>query len=87
MAALCDIVSFCTFGDKEEEMLRDQIVEKVHSSSIQECLLLEADLILDKAIQIANQLESAMANASEFAKCAELSVQRLHVRKKRSERT
>ncbi len=77
MAVLRDMVSFCAFGDKEEEMLLDQIVEKVHSSRIRERLLLEADLTLDKAIQIANQLESAMANASEFAKPAELSVQRL----------
>ncbi len=63
-------------------MLQDQIVEKVHNGRIQERLLLEADLTLDKATQIANQLESAMANASEFVKPAELSVQRLHMRKK-----
>lgn len=80
------MVSLCAFGDKEDEMLRDQIVEKVYSSRIREHLLLEADLTLDRAIQIAIQVENSVANASEFAKPAELSLQRLHVRKKRNER-
>lgn len=43
VAVLRDMVLLCAFDDKEDEMLRDQIVEKVYSGRIRECLLLEAD--------------------------------------------
>lgn len=82
VAALRDMASLFAFGDKEDKMLRDQIVDKVYSSRICEHLLLEADLTFVRAIQVAIQVENAMANASEFVNPAELPVQRLHVRKK-----
>ncbi len=57
--------------------------EKVHSCQFF-FFLLEADLTLDKAIQITNQLECAMAKNNEFAKPAELSEKRLYVRNKKA---
>lgn len=48
-------------------MLRDQIVEKAYSGRMRELLLLEDKLMLDKAIQIANQVETAARNVSEFS--------------------
>lgn len=51
----------CEFGAFAEDMIRDQIVEKTCTPCKQECLLLETGLTLQKAITIAGQIESAVA--------------------------
>ncbi|XP_041950977.1 uncharacterized protein LOC121711429 [Alosa sapidissima] len=53
----------------EEEMLRDQIVEKTNSTRIRERLLLEVPLTLSKALTIARQIETAVTEAK--AMCTE----------------
>lgn len=67
VSALCEMLALCNFENVEEDMLRDQIVEKAYSGHIRERLLLEDGLTLNKAIQIANQVESAARDASTLS--------------------
>ncbi|XP_034056171.1 uncharacterized protein LOC117535746 [Gymnodraco acuticeps] len=67
VSALREMMVLCEFGNAEQDMLRDQIVEKAYSGRIRERLLLEDKLTLDKAIQIANQVETAVRNVAEFS--------------------
>lgn len=66
LAALRELVKTCIFGTTENEMLRDQIVEKTCMSHIRERLLLEPELTLDKALTLARNIETAMADAKTF---------------------
>uniref|UniRef100_A0A3P9IMQ9 Retrotransposon gag domain-containing protein n=1 Tax=Oryzias latipes TaxID=8090 RepID=A0A3P9IMQ9_ORYLA len=59
VAALRDLAATCGFDDKQDEMIRDQLVEHVRSQRIRERLLLEADLTLNKAVTLATQIEAA----------------------------
>uniref|UniRef100_A0A673GPD4 Retrotransposon gag domain-containing protein n=1 Tax=Sinocyclocheilus rhinocerous TaxID=307959 RepID=A0A673GPD4_9TELE len=63
IAALRELVATCAFGTFENEMLRDQLIEKTSVPRIRERLLLESDLTLDKALEIARQIETASAEA------------------------
>lgn len=69
VAALRELVTTCQFGNMEEEMIRDQIMEKAKSARIRERLLLEILLTLTKALAIARQIETAVAEAK--AMCSE----------------
>ena len=51
------------FGELADEMIRDHLVEKMNSPRNRESLLLEMELMLQKAITMARQIESAMAEA------------------------
>jgi len=65
VAALRELAAKCNFVNPavSDEMIRDQIVEKVHMHKIRERLLMETDLTLTKTIQLASQIESAISNA------------------------
>ena len=63
VAALRDLVSTCDFGDRENEMIRDQLIENVCNSRIRERLLLEPELSLERALTLATQIESAAHQA------------------------
>lgn len=63
VAALCELLLNCEFGLLADDMLRDKILEKTCSLCIRERLLLETDLSLQKAITIAGEIESAVAEA------------------------
>ena len=63
VAALRDLVSTCDFGDSENEMIRDQLIENVCNSRIRERLLLEPELSLERALTLATQIESAAHQA------------------------
>ncbi|KAF7641246.1 hypothetical protein LDENG_00287880 [Lucifuga dentata] len=63
VAALKELITTCEFGTMEEEMIRDQLVEKTNSSHIRERLLLEVPLTLTKAMTIAQHIETAVAEA------------------------
>lgn len=52
LAATCDFKTF------EDEIIRDQLVEKSNSQKIQEKLLTIHDLTLDKAVEVASNIES-----------------------------
>lgn len=63
LAALWELSAACDFGDMEEQMLCDQLVEWAASYHIRDRLLLELDLILNKAVSIAVQMETALNNS------------------------
>ncbi|XP_033114101.1 uncharacterized protein K02A2.6-like [Anneissia japonica] len=67
IAALRELASRCEFGTFENEMLRDQLVEKTNSSKIRTRLLTETDVKLDKAIKLARQCETAMKEAKSMS--------------------
>ena len=61
VATLKALASGCNFGALSDEMIRDQLIEKTNCQRIRERLLMESDdLTLQKAMQIACQVESAM---------------------------
>ena len=66
MCALRELSITCEFGSFCDEMLRDQLVEKTNFHRIRERLLLETDLKLDKAIEIARQVEQAVKEAKSM---------------------
>ncbi|XP_071954180.1 uncharacterized protein [Antedon mediterranea] len=70
----------CNFGVIADEMIRDQLVEKTNSSRIRERLLLEPELTLNTAIEIARQCEHAAKECQIIGK-AELSVPVEQIRK------
>ena len=48
---------FCNFGDLRDELLRDRIVVGIRDKALSERLQLEADLTLEKAVNLARQKE------------------------------
>jgi len=68
VADLKGLASLCKFGVLEDELIRDQLAEYTHNSKLREKLLMMPDeLTLAKAVDIAFQLESAAALASQLA--------------------
>uniref|UniRef100_A0A668UI84 Retrotransposon gag domain-containing protein n=1 Tax=Oreochromis aureus TaxID=47969 RepID=A0A668UI84_OREAU len=67
VAALRELVTQCKFGAMENEMLRDQLVEETNNALIRERLLMEEDLTLDRALEIARRTEAAIADAKAIA--------------------
>ena len=56
LAALRQLAAACEFGNMEEQMLRDQLIERVANTRIRDRLLLESDLNLAKATTLALQI-------------------------------
>lgn len=82
IAALRELVKKCDFGAMEDEMLRDQIVEKTNSARIRERLLMEEDLKLDKTLDVARRTEAAIADAKTISVTDTKPVAAVHVQKK-----
>ena len=68
VAALRELPSRCEFGAMADEMIRDQLVEKTNSNRIRECLLLENELTLQKAITLASHIQSVLADEQAMVK-------------------
>ncbi|KAJ8048227.1 hypothetical protein HOLleu_00459 [Holothuria leucospilota] len=66
IAALRELAKKCEFKSFTDEMIRDQLVEKTNSSRIRERLLIERDLPLTKAIELARHVEVALREAKEL---------------------
>ena len=81
VAALRELVKHCKFGDMENEMILDQIVEKTNNSCVRERLM-EEDLTLDKALEIARRTEAAIADAKAIAVSDTKPVAAVQVQKK-----
>ncbi|XP_064638364.1 uncharacterized protein LOC135494374 [Lineus longissimus] len=60
---LRELAKTCEFGNLEDEMLRDQIVEKCRSSKLREKFLGQETLTLDKVLKMARLFEQATAEA------------------------
>lgn len=56
----------CDFGDKVDDMIRDQLLEHLQSDYIRQRLLLEPDLTLQKATNLVTQLEAAAEHAKRM---------------------
>ena len=56
----------CEFGDLRESLMRDKIVLGVQDKKIQERLLRETDLSLDKAISICRAAEEVKVQTKEM---------------------
>ena len=60
LSSLRELAKACEFGEFEDEMIRDQIVEKCHSTNLKERLLAQDSLDLAKTIRIARSNEYAV---------------------------
>lgn len=67
IASIRELASTCNFQGFHDEMLRDQLVEKTNSARLRERLLLEPNLQLNKAIQIAQHTEQAIRDAKSLS--------------------
>ena len=66
VAALCDLAMTCNFGDFLDDVLCDQLIEKLHSSKIRERLLAKEKHNLMKAVRTAVRLESTIKDAKSM---------------------
>lgn len=64
MAALRELAATCAYATMEDEMLRDQLIEKAYAPAVRERLLMETSLTLDSAITLACQVEQALQSSS-----------------------
>ncbi|KAJ1112696.1 hypothetical protein NDU88_000957 [Pleurodeles waltl] len=51
----------CDYKEFEEEMIRDQLVEKTNNKKVQEALLSTTNLTLQKALEIATRIKSTVS--------------------------
>ena len=63
LTSLRDLAKSCDFGTLEEEIIRDQIVEKCHSRTLKQKLLQQENLDLSKTMKIARSGETASQEA------------------------
>ena len=61
----------CDFVEFTDQMIRDQVVEKTNSAKIRERLLMEKDLTLSKAREIAHRVENAVLEARALSQGTE----------------
>ena len=66
IAELRLLAEFCNFGASLEAMLRDRVVCGINDSAIQRCLLAEVPLTLDKALKLAQGMETAAQSVREL---------------------
>ncbi|UYV84236.1 hypothetical protein LAZ67_X001628 [Cordylochernes scorpioides] len=57
--ALRELVKSCEFGNLEEDMIRDQIIEKCYNRQLKEKLLQKDNLNLQRTIEISRMFETA----------------------------
>ena len=63
ISSLRELASTCDFDTFQDEMLRDQLVEKITSPKLRERLLLEPRLTLTRALEVARNYEQAQSEA------------------------
>ena len=61
------LATHCEFGDYLDQALRDRLVCGIRSENIQKHLLIEADLTLTQAVELAQGMEAAHQN-TQFMK-------------------
>ncbi|XP_064461755.1 uncharacterized protein K02A2.6-like [Ornithodoros turicata] len=79
--ALRELAKSCNFGSLEDEMIRDQLVEKCSSKALQDRLLTAEDLTLKSALEIAQRHETAVVDSKTLTQ--ETPVQHVKTHKKR----
>ena len=67
VSTLRQLASTCEYGERSDEFIRDQLIEKTTSSKLRQRLLMEgSDLTLEKSLTIADTLEAAEREAREM---------------------
>ena len=66
VAELRSLAEICNFGASLEAMLRDRVVCGINDSAIQRRLLAEVPLSFDKALKLAQGMETAAQNVKEL---------------------
>ena len=66
VADLRRLAEFCNFGDTLEKMIRDRLVCGINDAAIQKKLLAEAGLTYERALTMAQGLETAMSDLREM---------------------
>ena len=61
---LCQLVKSCDYGERENKMIRDQLVDKCHSKNLKWRFLRETDLTLDNTLSIAQAIEALNHNVA-----------------------
>lgn len=64
LAALRELAATCAYATMENEMLRNQLIEKAYAPAVRERLLLEPGLTLDSVITLACQVEHALQSSN-----------------------
>ncbi|KAF0287543.1 uncharacterized protein FJT64_014051 [Amphibalanus amphitrite] len=60
VSILRQLASSCEYGDRTDEFIRDQVIERTNSSKLRQRLLMEgSDLTLERTLTISDTLESA----------------------------
>ncbi|XP_049325965.1 uncharacterized protein LOC125785828 [Astyanax mexicanus] len=65
VAVLRELAQHCNYGDKLTEMLRDRLVCGIEDDRMQRRLLAEAELTYDKALKLAQAIETASKGQSK----------------------
>ncbi|XP_033479000.2 uncharacterized protein LOC117254716 [Epinephelus lanceolatus] len=74
VSALDELLRLCSYGNFQEKLILDQLIEKTNCPQLKERLLMEREtLTLDKALAIGKEVESAL-NESEVFGFHEVSV-------------
>ena len=86
-ASLRDLAKTCSFETcTDKEMIRDQIVEKTTMPKIRERLLMESELTLEKTLEIARSIESAVRESKILGNAQTSHVNRVHAPSKPQQR-
>ncbi|KAK5865998.1 hypothetical protein PBY51_020220 [Eleginops maclovinus] len=68
--SLYELAQYCEFGITKDEQIRDRLVIGILDSEVSQKLQLEADLTLERAIQLARQSEQIKKQSEERAECS-----------------
>ena len=80
--SLRELAAKCNFGALTDEFIRDHLIEKTLSARVRERLLLEPDsLTLDRAVELAVQVEGALRDAGRLASSSLLDSKVQYVKK------
>ena len=66
VSELRKLSEFCEYGETLEDMLCDRLVCGLAERRVQQCLLVEGDLTLEKALKIGQAMELAERDARDL---------------------
>ena len=79
VSVLRQLAATCDYGDRCEEFVRDQVVEKTSSATLRQRLLMEENLTLAKTLSLAESVETASREAKVLAEAPPAQHQPVHL--------